>query len=290
MIVVTLTDCPPKLRGDLSKWLVEINTGVYVGQLNKRVREQLWSRICENLPKGRATMVYSSNNEQRMEFCVHNTTWQPVDYDGLTLVRRPLPDKPDETLKSTMSKAAVALMNQQKSYVRTRDVQKGGYVVIDVETTGMDCYKDGIIEIGAIRIVKGEIVESFSELVKQKGEISKEVSALTGISQEMISEKGRELEQVIVEFWDFAGKSPLLGHNLRFDLSFIGRASAEADIVVPSSPRMDTLSLARRKIRDIPDYRLETLADHFGIQVDTKHRALADCVTTFHVFEKLNEI
>lgn len=181
MIVVTLTDCPPKLRGDLSKWLVEINTGVYVGQLNKRVREQLWSRICENLPKGRATMVYSSNNEQRMEFCVHNTTWQPVDYDGLTLVRRPLPDKPDETLKSTMSKAAVALMNQQKSYVRTRDVQKGGYVVIDVETTGMDCYKDGIIEIGAIRIVKGEIVESFSELVKQKGEISKEVSALTGI-------------------------------------------------------------------------------------------------------------
>ena len=50
MIVVTLTDCPPRLRGDLSKWLLEINTGVYVGQLNKRVREELWKRICDNLP------------------------------------------------------------------------------------------------------------------------------------------------------------------------------------------------------------------------------------------------
>lgn len=56
MIVVTLTDCPPRLRGDLSKWLLEINTGVYVGQLNKRVREELWKRICDNLPRGRATM------------------------------------------------------------------------------------------------------------------------------------------------------------------------------------------------------------------------------------------
>ena len=57
MIVVTLTDCPPRLRGDLSKWLLEINTGVYVGQLNKRVREELWKRICDNLP---SCLLYTS--------------------------------------------------------------------------------------------------------------------------------------------------------------------------------------------------------------------------------------
>lgn len=89
MIVVTLTDCPPALRGDLTKWLLEINTGVYVGQLNARVRDELWKRICAHLPKGRATMVYSANNEQRMEFRVHNTVWQPVDFEGLTLMLRP---------------------------------------------------------------------------------------------------------------------------------------------------------------------------------------------------------
>ena len=49
MIVITLSDCPPKVRGDLSKWLIEINTGVYVGQVSARVREELWKRICENL-------------------------------------------------------------------------------------------------------------------------------------------------------------------------------------------------------------------------------------------------
>ena len=58
MIVITLSDCPPKVRGDLSKWLIEINTGVYVGQVSARVREELWKRICENLHAGRATMVF----------------------------------------------------------------------------------------------------------------------------------------------------------------------------------------------------------------------------------------
>ena len=57
MVVVSLTNCPPKLRGDLSKWLLEINTGVYVGQVSARVREALWKRICENVGSGQAAMV-----------------------------------------------------------------------------------------------------------------------------------------------------------------------------------------------------------------------------------------
>lgn len=78
--------CPPKLRGDLTKWLMEINTGVYVGKVSARIREMLWTRICENLSQGRATMVYSTNNEQGMEFCVHNSAWKPMDFDGIQLL------------------------------------------------------------------------------------------------------------------------------------------------------------------------------------------------------------
>ena len=63
MIVITLSDCPPKVRGDLSKWLIEINTGVYVGQVSARVREELWKRICENLHTGRATMVFHTDRK-----------------------------------------------------------------------------------------------------------------------------------------------------------------------------------------------------------------------------------
>ena len=110
MIVVTLTDCPPALRGDLTKWLLEINTGVYVGQLNARVRDELWKRICAHLPKGRATMVYSANNEQRMEFRVHNTVWQPVDFEGLTLMLRPAAGQAVRGAGAPPSKSSVRQM------------------------------------------------------------------------------------------------------------------------------------------------------------------------------------
>lgn len=89
MIVVSMTNCPPKLRGDLSKWLLEINTGVYVGHVNARVRDALWKRICENIHEGQATLVFTTNNEQHMDFYVHNTSWGPVDLDGIKLMKHP---------------------------------------------------------------------------------------------------------------------------------------------------------------------------------------------------------
>ena len=76
MIVIMLSDCPPKVRGDLSKWLCEINTGVFVGNVSSRVREEVWQRICENIKSGQATMVFSAPGEQKMDFRVHNTTWE----------------------------------------------------------------------------------------------------------------------------------------------------------------------------------------------------------------------
>ena len=89
MTVICLTNCPTKLRGDLSKWLIEINTGVYVGNISARVRDKLWERITENIRSGQATMVFRATGEQHMDFRVHNTTWKPVDYEGLKLIMRP---------------------------------------------------------------------------------------------------------------------------------------------------------------------------------------------------------
>ena len=88
MIVVTVTSCPPKLRGDLTKWFFEIDTGVFVGNLSARVRDAVWNRICENIGSGRATIVFNTNNEQKLDFRIHNSDWEPTDYDGIKLVRR----------------------------------------------------------------------------------------------------------------------------------------------------------------------------------------------------------
>lgn len=112
-----MTDCPPRLRGDLSKWLCEINTGVYVGHVSSRVRDALWDRVCQNLKNGRATMVYTMNTEQRMDFRVHNTTWVPVDYDGIKLMKRPLPGamtSAETPLQPGFSKAAKYQMAQRQ--------------------------------------------------------------------------------------------------------------------------------------------------------------------------------
>lgn len=89
MIVVVLTVSPPKLRGHLTRWLMEISAGVYVGKVSARVRELLWVQIQENLGAGRAVMVYPADNEQGMSFKVCGQEWQPVDFDGLELIMRP---------------------------------------------------------------------------------------------------------------------------------------------------------------------------------------------------------
>ena len=91
MIVLTLSDCPISLRGDLTKWLIEINTGVFVGRVSARVRDKLWERVRDSVKHGRATLVFSTRNEQHMDFLVHNSEWEPIDFDGIKLMLRPSP-------------------------------------------------------------------------------------------------------------------------------------------------------------------------------------------------------
>lgn len=89
MMTLVLTACPPGLRGDLTKWLMEISPGVFVGRPSARVRDQLWQRTVEHCKQGKAILVHSSGNEQGLEYRVHNHDWNPVDFDGVTLMLRP---------------------------------------------------------------------------------------------------------------------------------------------------------------------------------------------------------
>lgn len=88
MIVVVLSVTPEKLRGELTRWLLEIAAGVYVGHVPARVRDRLWARIVEDVGRGRALMVFSRRGEQRLDFRVHHHAWTPEDHDGITLMRR----------------------------------------------------------------------------------------------------------------------------------------------------------------------------------------------------------
>lgn len=89
MMVLIVSSCPPSLRGDLSKWLMEISTGVYVGRLSSRVRDELWDRAVRSSKNGKVLMVYDAMNEQHMEFRLHNCGNTVVDYDGLKMILHP---------------------------------------------------------------------------------------------------------------------------------------------------------------------------------------------------------
>jgi CRISPR-associated protein Cas2 len=91
MTVVVLAAVPPGLRGHLTRWLIEIAPGVFVGRVTARVREHLWTRICRYVgDSGHAVMVHAVRNEQGLSFRTVGSSWQPVDADGVMLVRRSL--------------------------------------------------------------------------------------------------------------------------------------------------------------------------------------------------------
>jgi CRISPR-associated protein Cas2 len=89
MTIFVLIAVPPGLRGHLTRWLLEIAPGVFVGTVTARVRDHLWRQVQKYLgPGGRAVMVHPAPNEQGMSFRVAGEPWEPIDLDGLTLIRR----------------------------------------------------------------------------------------------------------------------------------------------------------------------------------------------------------
>lgn len=89
MMTLVLTACPSGLRGDLTKWLMEISPGVFVGRPSARVRDELWARTVELCKDGKALLVYSADNEQGLVYRVHRHEWDPLDSDGVALMLRP---------------------------------------------------------------------------------------------------------------------------------------------------------------------------------------------------------
>ncbi|GAB79419.1 CRISPR-associated protein Cas2 [Austwickia chelonae] len=89
MVVIVLTACPVGLRGYLTRWLLEVSAGVFVGKVNARVREELWDRVLEMVKDGRAIMVFGTNSEQGLDFRVYRHDWEVVDLDGVRVMLRP---------------------------------------------------------------------------------------------------------------------------------------------------------------------------------------------------------
>ncbi len=90
MLVMTVTDCPPSLRGELTRWLLEIRPHVYVGHVNARVRDQLWNKACAKLPNGSVLQIWNTPNEQGYTLRSYGEpTYRIRDFEGVLLIERP---------------------------------------------------------------------------------------------------------------------------------------------------------------------------------------------------------
>lgn len=157
------------------------------------------------------------------------------------------------------------------------------YVVFDLETTGSSAREGGITELGALKLVRGRVVDRFSTLVNPGRPIEPFVVKLTGITDEMVAGAPPAAE-VIPRFEEFAEGSVLVAHNSSFDCSFL--AAARGGRGLPN-PVLDTLRLARLLVPGLRRYRLSALASHFGVRQAPNHRALADAAATAGVFLRL---
>jgi len=162
------------------------------------------------------------------------------------------------------------------------------FVVLDIETTGLDAKKDKITEIGAVKIIGKEIVEEFQTFVNPEIPIPAQITELTGITNEMVKD-APTIEEALIKFREFCGDAALVAHNAPFDIGFIREKASPIGWEI-NNPIVDTLTLSRELLKDLKRHKLDVVAKHLGIKLENHHRANDDARATGEILIKLIDI
>lgn len=163
------------------------------------------------------------------------------------------------------------------------------YVIFDLETTGISPYNDSIIEISAVKVIGGKVVDTFSTLVNPRRPIPYGATAVNGITDDMV-EGEPYIEEVLPGFNAFIEDFVLVGHNIAsFDMKFIWKAATEHLGQTFSNDYIDTLPMARKRLPKLAHHRLVDLAEYYNISTEGAHRALNDCIMNQQCFELLQQ-
>lgn len=157
-----------------------------------------------------------------------------------------------------------------------KSMSSRNYVVLDLETTGLNYKQDEIIEIAAMKC-SGQKTDTFSELIKPKAAIPENITGLTGITNEMVKDADF-IENVLPKFLEFIGDFRLVGHNIKtFDIFFLNKACQDLGLPRIKNEIADTLPLARKALPGLSNYKLSTICDFYHVDASNAHRALDDC-------------
>lgn len=159
------------------------------------------------------------------------------------------------------------------------------YVVIDIETTGLDPKFDSIIELAAVKYHNDKEIDRFQSLIQPDIEISEFITDLTGITNEMLSTAPTLESGILQQFFDFIGDSVVVGHNVNFDINFL----YDTGLMVIDHPLtndfIDTMRLSRNLFPQEAHHRLCDLIQHFNIAETVEHRALSDVLQTAQCYQ-----
>ena len=159
------------------------------------------------------------------------------------------------------------------------------YVVFDLETTGFSAKSDKIIEIGAVKVQAGKIIDRFSTFVNPEIPIPFRIEQLTSINDNMVI-NAPKIEEVLPKFMEFCKGAVMVAHNADFDMSFISancqRQGLECDFTI-----IDTVAMSRYLIIGLGRYKLDNVAKALGIVLENHHRAVDDAECTALIFLKL---
>ncbi len=160
------------------------------------------------------------------------------------------------------------------------------YVVFDVETTGLSAVYNTIIELAAVKIHNGEIIDRFESFANPHHRLSATTINLTGITDDLVQD-APEIDIVLRKFREWAGDDILVAHNASFDVGFINVGYQKAGMPKSDNPVIDTLELGRFLYPEMKNHRLNTLAKKFDIELTQHHRAIYDAEATGYLALKM---
>ena len=164
------------------------------------------------------------------------------------------------------------------------------YTVLDIETTSLDSFIGEIVEISAIKVRDKKEIATFSELIKTENRLGAFTTRLTGITNEMVQNEGKDLIYVLQQFKEFLDRDIIVGHNVNFDIIFIYDSMYKNMNEYLTNDFVDTLRISRKVLPNLGHHKLDNLIDYFNLVKRDEHRALNDCVLTNQVYINLTKM
>lgn len=266
MTVIILRNVPQSLRGDLTRWMQEIATGVYVGNFNSRIREYLWKRVQETMGAGEASMCFAARNELGYDFLTENASRSVVDYDGLPLVFIPKETLAVNNLPKGFSTAAkmhrAHIQEQQENKINLCDMLSS--------------------------ILRHDKETRFTALIACDA-VPLNIAKLTGITAALLQKEGQEEKKALTAFREFIGEDDLVGYHISFDIEFLRQAFKKYGLGYLKKNTHDLLRVVKKEQLFQNDYKLETSLQSYGIHEKVPHRALEDAELVKRLAKKLNK-